>query len=470
MGGKAALLLVLGFSLIFLVIGHNFNNLSVNAVDNLTDYYVESMAHNLAVSGANLAASQVFMDKTWDTGYKDLSFNGGIINVYISNPEAAGAGSKVTICHIPPGNPAAQHTISVSSSAVPAHLAHGDYLGSCGEPIQPDEVIIISEGTFNGVTKAVTVRLRPSHFSKFGNFYKTVSAAPATGDTFNGPFHTNGKLTTYGTPVFWGKVTTRNGLSLQGAPKDPKFYGGYESGIDIPLQFDTTGMRSAAQTNGYIFRDTTGAKKQKPIDVRLYFNADGTVTHSLMLDNDGKWTTPKTVPISTLAPNGLIYVEQGNIFTKGTINGKVTIVATKKGKNGYGKVYQTDDLVYNDDPRTKPSSDDVLGIVSEQEIRIQANANTLGKNITTHASMFSLNSDIGPEDALVSQSFLGKWNILGGLIASTTRVTAQYGYSGGIFVPVRGLKFVHTYDKRFLMYVPPFFPHTENYEVVSWYE
>lgn len=468
MGGKASLLLVLGFSLIFLVVGHNFNNLSTYSVDNLTDYYIESLAHNIASSGANMAANQVFMDKTWGDGYTNLAFNGGIINVFISNPEATG--SKVTICHIPPGNPAAQHTISVSSSAVPAHLAHGDYLGSCGDPINPNEVVIISEGTFNGVTKVVTVTLRPSHFSKFGNFYKTVSAAPATGDTFNGPFHTNDRLTTYGTPVFWGKVTTKKGLKLMGAPKDPKFYGGYESGVDIPLQFDTTGMRSAAQTNGFIFRDTTGAAIQKPIDVKLNFHADGTITHSFMLNNDGTWTTPVTVPISTIAPNGMIYVERGNIFVEGTVNGKVTIVATKKGKTGYGKVFQTDDLVYNDDPRIVTSSDDVLGIVAEQEIRIEANANTLGGDVNTHASMFSLNSDIGPEDALVTQGFLGSWKILGGLIASDTRVTAEYGYSGGVFVPTNGLKFVHTYDQRFLMYVPPFFPHTENYEVVSWYE
>ena len=39
---------------------------------------------------------------------------------------------KVTICHIPPGNPENEHEITVSLSAVPAHLAHGDHLFTCG--------------------------------------------------------------------------------------------------------------------------------------------------------------------------------------------------------------------------------------------------------------------------------------------------------------------------------------------------
>ena len=38
---------------------------------------------------------------------------------------------KTTICHIPPGNPANAHTLCVGNPAVPAHLAHGDHLGSC---------------------------------------------------------------------------------------------------------------------------------------------------------------------------------------------------------------------------------------------------------------------------------------------------------------------------------------------------
>ncbi len=39
--------------------------------------------------------------------------------------------AKTVICHVPPGNPSNQHTITVADAAVPAHLAHGDCLGPC---------------------------------------------------------------------------------------------------------------------------------------------------------------------------------------------------------------------------------------------------------------------------------------------------------------------------------------------------
>jgi len=38
---------------------------------------------------------------------------------------------KTLLCHYPPGNPANRHDICVGDPAVPAHLAHGDSLGTC---------------------------------------------------------------------------------------------------------------------------------------------------------------------------------------------------------------------------------------------------------------------------------------------------------------------------------------------------
>jgi hypothetical protein len=39
---------------------------------------------------------------------------------------------KVTICHIPPGNPEERHTITVGAPSVAAHVReHGDTIGVC---------------------------------------------------------------------------------------------------------------------------------------------------------------------------------------------------------------------------------------------------------------------------------------------------------------------------------------------------
>ena len=40
---------------------------------------------------------------------------------------------QITICHIPPGNPAAAHSMTISPNAWPAHQAHGDVQGPCSK-------------------------------------------------------------------------------------------------------------------------------------------------------------------------------------------------------------------------------------------------------------------------------------------------------------------------------------------------
>jgi hypothetical protein len=50
---------------------------------------------------------------------------------------------RVTICHIPAGNPEARHTLVIARAALDAHLKHGDVLGACedqkekGKPESP---------------------------------------------------------------------------------------------------------------------------------------------------------------------------------------------------------------------------------------------------------------------------------------------------------------------------------------------
>src|SRR5438067_13053485 len=53
----------------------------------------------------------------------------------------------VPICHVPPGNMANAHFITVSENAVPAHLEHGDFFG-------PTCACSATEGTPCGANQA----------------------------------------------------------------------------------------------------------------------------------------------------------------------------------------------------------------------------------------------------------------------------------------------------------------------------
>ena len=59
-----------------------------------------------------------------------------IVNIIVLNPddgeggEPSTGGEKVLVCH-KPNNKKGGHTLSISSSAVPAHLGHGDTMGPC---------------------------------------------------------------------------------------------------------------------------------------------------------------------------------------------------------------------------------------------------------------------------------------------------------------------------------------------------
>ena len=48
---------------------------------------------------------------------------------------------RITICHIPPGNPGNPQTITIPLSAWPAHQAHGDVIGTCSVTSTPTTVV-----------------------------------------------------------------------------------------------------------------------------------------------------------------------------------------------------------------------------------------------------------------------------------------------------------------------------------------
>jgi hypothetical protein len=417
MGGKASLLLVLGFSSIFAIMGVEMLKSSNEATDNYVKYFEQTEAHNLAVSGANMAANEIFINKFWMAGYSNLKIDEGSLDVTVDS-------------------------------------------------IGVENKLITAIGEYDGYQDTVIVLLAPKNFAQYGNFYNSMGAWAATGDTFSGPFHTNDYLKCYGDPVFLGYTTTQNGVKLfhNDGTDNPEFHGGLQEGLFIPLEFDTSIIRQAAYDGGKIFYDTTG--NNYIIDTKFVLNNDGTVDYSSNINNAG-WSPVINEPLTTLAPNGVIYVEKGNVFIEGTLNGQVSIVASTKGSTSAGMIHITDDLRYNKNPLSDPTSTDMLGLIAEKNVQVDFNLTT--GNLDIHASMYSQQDGLVIED-YASYPTANNMNIIGGVIGQQVRATATYAWNGSAYVPTHGYSYVHKFDERFDKTVPPFFPKTKYYKVVTWLE
>ncbi|MCW8849009.1 MAG: hypothetical protein OQJ81_03445, partial [Melioribacteraceae bacterium] len=243
------------------------------------------------------------------------------------------------------------------------------------------------------------------------------------------------------------------------------------SPVDIPFSLNISKIRTAASFNGKLFTDPSG----DPLDVRLDFIDDGSaigkVEWSTKKTSSSTWSTPILASLDTLAPNGVIWNNKGNLYLSGTVNGKFTVGTAKDGLN-HGKVYLEDDITYRHDPLqkdpldaaktiTNPLCKDMLGIVAAKQVIVKDNvANKSGINI--HASLFNFDGGISVEGLTSGSPNMGIMRIHGGLIENEAQTT---GYTNGA-----GYNQVIKFDKRFSNEIPPYFPATETYEVVSWFE
>lgn len=431
MGGKATILIVLGFSLIFLIVGYNFGNLTNKAVDNSVEYYTHTGAYNIAVSGANMALNEIFLDPTWADGYNDVELNDGELNVSVN--------------YIDP------------------------------------ELQVVSVGEYEDQSSTAKVVLQGSSYAKYAWYAGNMSSKVfVTGDTIWGPLHTQSKLNIGGDPVFWGKVTALKGMNpspknLEKKGYDPKFYGGYESGVDMPIptNYQFTSQEAAAidgvSKGGSSYFDGT--------DLWLTFNSDGTVTYRTGTGSDSStYSAPITEPLSTFAPNKIIYVGKGNIYAAGTLKGRLSIVAGESSGFGHGNVYLVDDLVYTDPPmvwdnseqiyKVNENSTDILGILASNNVRIaDTKENVEDKDINLHGAIFAAQGGFEMEDKTIPPS--GTLRLIGSAVAAKEEEIAIANSTGEI---EHGYARHVVYDERMLKQVPPYFPATNQFEIVSWYE
>jgi len=427
MGGKGTILLVLGFSVMFLVFGANFNNLTKRSVKSVTDYYYKTSAHNLAVSGANIACNKLYRDNTWNSDLSNIPYNHG------------------------------SYTVSVKDTLV-------------------DSKVVTSIGNYDGYKSTVRIILQPSSYAKFAWYSGNMSSKLfITGDTVWGPFHTQSRLNIGGDAVFWGKATTLKGLNMVDKNANPKFYGGIENGVDIPLpvnyQFDKE--RNAAIDG---VDNKGGSSYFENTDVWLTLNADGTVTYRTGTGPDSSlYGPPKTEPLKSFAPNGIVYLKKGDIYVSGKLNGKLTIGSGESSGLGSGNIYLVNDLTYTKDPMKWNSSEqkyipndkceDMLGLLATNNVVIaNTKENVQDKDIRVDASIFCAQGGFKMEDATIPPS--GTLYLRGGVVAAKDEILATTKKDA----LTHGYKKHVIFDERFMLNIPPTFPNTGKFEVVSWLE
>jgi hypothetical protein len=427
MFGRAALLMVMGMSALFLVYTSNMISTANKSVDFYTQYYQYTTTENMAISAANVACNAIYtsvVNKTsvWTTGFSIPYFF--------------------------------DSTGTSSTNRVVATVTK----------IGTDTLIVLCTTYYGDSVRSVKIRLHASNYSKYGAFYNSSTAIFATGDTLDGPTHFNTYCKTFGSPVFLGKVSCLSGLQATGSPATPQFLGGFDSGVSIPLTIDVTGIATDA-AGGHIF---AGTGSQPYIAVDLTFNADGTVTYKTKTAaatsglSSATYGSATTVSLATLAPNGVILAQKGNVTMRGTLNGQATVAALAGGAGStVGNVYLDNNMVYNTDPRIYPASTDMLGIVSESSTTLTYN-NSRG-DVTIMGSIMCQNTGL-IVDQYSNYSTIHTMNIYGGVIAQDVQATAVYSGT----TPTKGYSYSQKYDSRFLNYAPPHFPLTNTYEVLSW--
>ncbi|MFZ1289809.1 MAG: hypothetical protein WAR79_06950 [Melioribacteraceae bacterium] len=409
MGGKAALLLVLGFSSILLVIGLNFNSVSSSAADNSGKYFEQVLAKEIARTGINLAASNIAKNSGWTPDGNPYSFNGEE-NLVISVKDTG------------------------------------------------EIKTITATGEYRGITKQIEIKVRAASFSEFAYF--SDEEAPlgkeiwwTKKDSVWGPFHTNDVLRVSKHPYFNGPSTSHGGSLIYqsaAAADEPVIVGDYNPGLTIPIPTNgISGLSTKASgAGGYIFTGHSEVFLEFAGDsLRYKYNAADAYT---------------TVLGSDLSPSGIVFVDNGNLRLKGTVTGKWSVGSNRS-------VYLDDDIVYSDVPdytdKMDPSND-LLGILSKENVYITNNAEN-ASDINIHASIYVEDGGFQAED-FETRPVNGYINLVGGVTQKTRQGVGTFNISSGN--PESGFAKNYRYDSRLQRMVPPYFPCTSTFRILSWLE
>jgi len=417
MGGKATLILVMGFTIIFLIYSRNFTKMATDTSQNFSTYYYGLKCKTAAAVGINILNNRLFFRAGAVDTVFTMSYDGVTILDSLKTIDSYQNIKKI---------------VSIATISLP-HSAFA-----------PKE-----EWYFKERTKVI---VKPSLFSKYAYFSHNEGASInwSGKDSIFGPFHTNGNLLFNGNAVFTGLVTYGGSLTLNG--NNPKFLGGKQgntniqiptTGVDTVQSYAAGGVQISGQSKVYLeFRGDS---------IRYRYNTTSAWNYRLL---------------STWTPNGVISIVNAEVHVKGTVKGKysVGVSGSSTSLTGSGNIWIDDNIQYNTNPRTNPNSQDMLGLIAEKNIVIDDNTANQS-NVIIEAAMFAQEGSFTVEN-YNSGSPRGTIWLYGGVVQYTR---GAVGTGSGSSMTT-GYAKNYKYDSRLQSTYPPHFPGCGSFEIVSWFE
>jgi hypothetical protein len=422
MGGKAILIVTIGFGFILSYLALNISGMSTRSIENMSNYTTTTESHNLAITGANVGLAKLYLDTSWvgsitqDFSSSEGGGSGNLVGSFTSTMEKLGGGVS--------------RLRSVSSYPYSSSVTLHDTI----------EVFFT-----NKKENSFTLFAWMTDFE--GNVFWI------TGDTVWGRVHSNGNLHVNGSPVFYEKVTTAKMMDPRpgrGANR-AVFKNGYETGVaKIEFPTDLSELIAAAGSGGRaylgnIWVDLYGGTSSNNDGYALVRNSSGgTIIDSISLNGGGF--------------NGVI-LGSSQVTVKGTVDGQISIASLND-------VRIDNDVVYAD--RDVSTSDDLLGLIAEDDVIVNDNlANQT--NCVIDGSIFTRTGSFTAEN-YNSGSPRGTLNVLGsivqkerGAVGTFAGNTLKTGYSKR-----------YRYDLRLSdpNFRPPYYPGywVKTYAITNWWE
>jgi len=319
---------------------------------------------------------------------------------------------------------------------------------------------ITSTGSFGNMSRSLAAYVQVDNYARYIWFTDSETFGGTNVwfwslDHLDGPTHTNGHFNIYGNPVFEGEVRSvddyirfyNNGNNINlsqptNAPYDnPSFSEGINFGTEqITMPSQALSLRAAASSGGFFL---TG-------DTTAVLNSNGTMN---VTNSNKKWSNKNMA----LPANGALFINKGNLTISGTLDGRLTVGSSRD-------ILIPGNIVYADDPRVNPSSDDVLGVIAESDVMIKSNAPV---NLEIDGCIMAMNTSFILENYWQGPA-KGTLTVYGGIIQDERGPVGTFNGSTG--QKVSGYSKDYSYDLRLLGSPPPYMPTTGDYITLSWEE